>query len=396
MAGPLEGITVLDLSWVLSGPFATMVLSDLGAEVIKVEQPGSGDKARGNGPYIDGHSAYFMGINRGKRSLTLDLSKRRGKELLLALVKKADVLLENFRPGSMDNLGLGYETLKEHNPRLIYVAISGFGQSGPYARRPAFDVIVQGMGGMLSITGQPGGPPVRPGASIGDITASLYAVIGLLAALHERAESGQGQFVDLSMLDCQVAIQENAFGRYFATGQVPGPLGTRHPVTTPFEAFETRDGYIVVAIMGGPVDQWPLFCAAIDRVDLIDDARFSDGWSRVQHYDILKPIFDGAMKRKGSQEWLAVFSEMGIACGPVNTIDRVAAEPADSTPGHDLGHRPPQAGQGQGCQLTAQDVSHPTGGPRSRRPSWGSIRRRCCGRCWAWAKKRCGRSVRRG
>jgi CoA:oxalate CoA-transferase len=324
MAGPLKGIRVIDLSWVLSGPFATMVLADLGADVIKVERPGTGDLARRNGPFIDGLSSYFMSINRGKRSITLDLSKPRGKEILLALVERADILVENFVPGTMKRLGLDYEVLKEHNPRLIYASISGFGQTGPYAQRPALDVIVQGMAGTLSITGEPDGPPVRVGTSIGDITASLFAVIGILAALQERQVSGRGQALDISMLDSQVAILENAIARYFATGQVPRRLGTRHPVTTPFQAFRTRDGYIVVAVMD---DQWPLFCKAIGRVDLLEDERFKSGYSRTQHYHLLEPIFNEAMLKKTSQEWLEELSALGIPCGPVNSIDRVVEDP---------------------------------------------------------------------
>ena len=330
MAGPLVGIRVLDLSRVLSGPFATMILADLGADVIKVEAPGSGDLARGNGPFLDGdrrYGSYFMSINRGKRGITLDLKSPMGKELLLKLAAWCDVLVSNFRPGVMEKLGLAYPDLEKVNPQIIYAAISGFGQTGPYADNPAFDIIVQGMGGVLSITGEPGGPPVRPGVSQGDITASLYTVIGILAALREREASGRGQMLDLSMLDCQVAIQENAFARYFATGDVPKPLGTRHPVATPFEAFKTRDGYIVVAVMGGGRGQWPLFCDAIGRLDLIDDARFLDSYSRSQHRDVLGPILAEAMLQKTSQEWLDELSSRGIACGPVNTIDRVANDP---------------------------------------------------------------------
>ncbi len=327
MAGPLEGIRILDLSWILSGPFCSMVLSDLGADVIKIEQPGTGDKARGNGPFLGEYSAYFMGINRGKRSVALNLASPRGKELFIDMVRQADVVLENFRPGAMDRLGLGYEALQHHNPRLVYAAISGFGQTGPYARRPALDVIVQGMGGMLSVTGDAGGPPVRPGASLGDITASLFAAIGILAALHERERSGRGQAIDVGMMDCQVSILENALGRYFATGEVPGPLGTRHPVATPFQAFETRDGHVTVAIMGGPVDQWPLFCAAIDHPELIDDERFDSGWLRTQNYAFLEPVFEEAMRRKTTQEWIDELSAMGIACGPVQDIAQVVADP---------------------------------------------------------------------
>ena len=327
MAGPLEGVRVLDLSWILSGPFCTLMLADLGAEVIKIEQPVTGDKARGTGPFIGDYSAYFMSINRGKRSLVLDLASTRGAELFIELAKRADVVLENFRPGAMARLGLDYDTLRRHNPRLIYAAISGFGQTGPYAQRPALDVIVQGMAGMLSITGSPGGPPVRPGASIGDITASLYTAIGVLAALHERERSGRGQAIDVSMLDCQVAILENAFGRYFATGQVPERLGTRHPVAVPFQAFETSDGHVVVAVTGGPVDQWSLFCAAIEHSELIDDKRFESGWSRSQHYHLLEPIFNEAFRRKPTAQWVEELSALNIACGPVQDIAQVAADP---------------------------------------------------------------------
>ncbi|MBF8267638.1 MAG: CoA transferase [Dehalococcoidia bacterium] len=327
MPGPLDGVVVLDLTHVLAGPFASMVLADLGAQVIKIEQPGIGDRSRASGPFIDGESSYFMSINRGKLGMTLDLSKARGKEILLQMVERADVVLENLAPGAMKRLGLDYPVLKERNPRIIYAAISGFGQDGPYAGKPALDVIIQGMGGVLSITGEPGGPPIRPGVSQGDITAGLFALIGTLAALHERARSGLGQMVDIGMLDCQVAILENAFTRYFATGEVPQPLGTRHPVTAPFQAFQTRDGYITVALADGRRDQWPLFCSAIERVDLIDDPRFKDGWVRSQSYQELEPILTEAMRKKTSQEWLAEMEALGIPCGPVNTIDQVARDP---------------------------------------------------------------------
>ncbi|MBI4296943.1 MAG: CoA transferase [Chloroflexi bacterium] len=326
MAGPLEGIRILDLSWVLSGPYCSMALGDMGAEVIKVERPISGDMARGSGPFINGESSYFISLNRGKKSLTLNLAHPRGKEVFLRLVERADVVLENFVPGTMKSLGLDYEVLRACNPRLVYAAISGFGQTGPYAQRPAMDVIVQGMGGIMSVTGEPGGPPIRPGASLGDIVAGLFAAMAILAALQERERSGLGQMVDISMLDCQVALQENAFARYFATGEVPQPLGTRHPVFTPFQAFQTKDGYIVVAMVGGMSNRWPLFCSAIDRVDLIDDPRFETGWNRTQRYGELEPILSEAMRRKTTQEWLKELSNLDIPCGPVNTIDKVAAD----------------------------------------------------------------------
>ena len=327
MPGPLEGTRVLDLTHVLAGPFAAMILADLGAEVIKVEQPEIGDRSRSSGPFIDGESSYFMSVNRGKLGFSVDLSKARGKELLLQLVDNSDVVLENFAPGTMRRLGLDYPVLRDRNPSIIYAAISGFGQDGPYSSKPALDVVVQGMGGILSVTGEPGGPPIRPGVSQGDITAGLFAVIGILSALQERNRSGLGQMVDIGMLDCQVTIQENAFARYFATGEVPTPLGTRHPVTAPFQVFQTSDGYITIALIEGRKERWPLLCSAIDRVDLIDDPRFDTGWTRSQNHHELEPILSEALMKKTSQEWLEELEALGIACGPVNTIDKVAQDP---------------------------------------------------------------------
>lgn len=327
MPGPLEGIKILDLSWILSGPFCTMVLADMGAEVIKVERPEWGDLGRGNGPFISGESSYFLSINRGKKSLTLDLQKEKGKQVFLKLVRQADAVVENFTPGTMERLGLDYPVLSGVNSRIILASISGFGQSGPNKDKPALDVIVQAMGGVMSITGEPGRPPVRPGVSYGDIIAGLYCVIAILGVLQERSRSGKGQAIDISMLDCQVAVLENAFARYFATGEVPGPLGTRHPVFTPFQAFRSKDGYVVVALVGGVSNQWPLFCAIAGLIELIDDPRFQDGWSRTQHYAELQPVLAKAMRKKTTQEWLNELSAVGIPCGPLNNIARVAGDP---------------------------------------------------------------------
>jgi CoA:oxalate CoA-transferase len=327
MAGPLDGIRVLDLTQVLFGPFATMILSDLGAEVIKIERPGTGDIARGNGPLVRGLSSYFLSLNRGKKSVTLNLANEQGVELFLRLTKNADVLVQNFTPGTMEKLGLSYERVREYNPQIIYVAGSGFGQYGPYAEKSAFDIIIQAMGGIMSITGEEGGPPIRPGASYGDIAAGLFLCIAILAALRERNTSGEGQFVDISMLDCQVTVLENAFVRYLNTGEIPHALGTRHPVVAPFQAFQTKDGYIAVALRGGTKDQWPLYCAAIDRVDIIDDPRFRNGWLRTQNYEALKPILTEAMKAKTTREWVEELEKVSIPCGPVNTIDQVANDP---------------------------------------------------------------------
>ena len=327
MAGPLAGIRILDLSWILSGPFATMILGDLGAEVIKVERPGSGDLARGNGPFINGESSYFMSLNRGKKSLTLDLQTPQGKDVFLRLVGKADVVVENFVPGTMKRLGLDYEAVKKQNPKIIYASVSGFGQTGPLAQTRALDIIIQAMGGMMSITGEPAGPPLKPGASLGDITAGLFTAIGITSALFEREKSGKGQFLDISMLDCQLAILENAFARYFATGEVPQRLGNRHAVFTPFQTFETSDSQIALAMVGGVRNQWPLLCAAISHLELMDDTRYQTGELRTQHYDELIPVLSKAMKAKTTDQWLKELSELGIPCGPVNDIAQAASHP---------------------------------------------------------------------
>lgn len=325
MFGPLNDIRVLDLTRVLAGPYATMVLRDLGAEVIKIERPLTGDEARGVGPFKDGVSLYFMSINRGKKSLTLNLQSERGKEIFIELMKKSDVLIENFRPGTMKRLGLDYDNLKEYHPQIIYAACSGFGQTGPYSTRGAYDMIIQGMGGIMSITGEPDRTPVRVGASIADITAALFTVVGILSALHHREQTGEGQFVDVAMLDCQAAILENAIARYFSTGVIPQPLGTRHPSFTPFEAFETQDGYVVLAI--GNNELWAKFCNAVGQPQLISDDRFKTNARRTENYNELHPILARTMKRRSTSQWIADMEEIGVPCGPINTVDKVIEEP---------------------------------------------------------------------
>ena len=246
-AGPLSGITILDLTRVLAGPYCTLVLADLGARVIKVEAPGRGDDSRAYGPFVNGRSAYFMAMNRGKESIALDLKAAADRAVFERLLDRADVLVENFRGGTMERLGYGWDVLHARHPRLIYAAASGFGHTGPYAAKPAYDMVLQGMGGIMSITCQPGGPPTRVGASIGDITAGLFTAVGVAAALHHRNASGAGLKIDVAMLDCQVAILENAISRYFVTGTSPAPLGARHPSIAPFAAFGKKDGHIIVA-----------------------------------------------------------------------------------------------------------------------------------------------------
>ncbi len=327
MPGPLSDIKILDLTWVLSGPYASMVLCDLGAEVIKVERPPYGDVARTTEPFLNGESTYFFSINRGKRSALLDLKRPAGRDLFLRLVEKVDVVMENFTPGTMDGLGLGYEALSTRNPRIVYAATSGFGQTGPDRLKPALDVVVQGMGGVMSITGEPGGPPVRPGLSLGDIAAGLFTAIGILAALHERERSGRGQMLDVSMLDCQIAVLENAFARYFATGKPPEALGTRHPVSTPFQAFPTRDGYIVIALGFSLSTVWEVFCAVIGRPELIGDPRFETPGLRTRHHAELEPVLNAALRQRTTTEWLAELEPLSIPCGPLNTIAQAADHP---------------------------------------------------------------------
>lgn len=325
MPGALTGIRVLDLTRVLAGPYATMVLGDLGAEVIKLEQPGTGDEARNFGPFKNGFSLYFMSVNRGKQSLTLDLKAPQGKEIFLELVKQSDVLVENFRPGAMKKLGLDYETLREYQPSLIYAACSGFGQTGPYAERGAYDMIIQGMGGIISITGEPDRPPVRVGTSISDITAALFTAIGILSALRHRDQTGEGQLVDVAMLDGMVAILENAIVRHFATGEIPQPLGSQHPAITPFEAFESADGYIIIAI--GNDSLWTKFCEHVERRDLVSDERFATNASRTANHDQLHPILTDIMRGRTTARWIEGLDALGVPCGPINTIDKVVNHP---------------------------------------------------------------------
>ncbi len=327
MPGPLSDLRILDLTWVLSGPFCTMTLSDLGADVIKCERPPYGDVARATGPVIDGESGYFFSVNRGKRSISVDLKSEQGKALFLQLVGEVDVLVENFTPGAMDRLGLGYELLAEQNPRLIYCAVSGFGRTGPLKDSPALDVIVQGMGGIMSITGDPGGGPIRVGTSIGDIAAGLFAAVGILSAVHERESSGLGQFIDISMLDCQIAIQENAFMRYHVTGETPQRLGTRHPTAVPFQAFETADGHMVLALAWEVPNQWALLCAELGIIEVADDPRFATGQARSENHAELEPLLAAAFLHDTTESWVARIQPFGIPCGPLNTVPQAAALP---------------------------------------------------------------------
>ena len=327
MNGPLHGIRVLDVSRLLAGPFCSMLLSDLGAEVIKVERPGKGDSARILGPKIGEERAYFISVNRGKKSITLDIATQEGQRIFRRMVPNFDVLIENFVPGTMARFKLDFPNLEGLNPALVYASISGFGQDGPSAGLPALDIIVQAMGGIMSVTGEPGGDPIRPGASLGDSIAGVFTALAIVSALWQRQSSGRGQYIDMSMLDCQVTMMENAFSRYFASGKVPGPLGSRHPEAAPFQVFRAANGYFVVALITDEVDTWRCFCAAIGYSELGEDKRFMNNTDRVKYVDILSKTLQSIFGQQPVSHWLTVLTAANIPCGPVNDIKAVIEDP---------------------------------------------------------------------
>jgi CoA:oxalate CoA-transferase len=323
--GPLADITVIDLTRVLAGPFCTLLLSDLGARVIKVENPKGGDDSRAYGPFINGKSGYFIAQNRGKESIALDLKAPADVAILHRLLKNADVVVENFRPGTMERLGLGWETLHPLYPKLIYAASSGFGHTGPYSRRAAYDVIAQAMGGIMSITGHEGGPPTRVGASIGDLGSGLFAALGILTALHDRTNNGAGMKIDVAMLDSQVALLENAITRYFATGEAPKPLGARHASIAPFEPYATRDGYVVIAC--GNDELFVKFCRVMGRPDLSADPHFASNRVRSDHVMLLKATLEDILREHPTQHWLDLLLPAGIPCAPINSVKDAVHDP---------------------------------------------------------------------
>lgn len=327
----LQNIRVLDLTHVLAGPFCTMILADLGAEVIKVEPPG-GDDSREFGPFVkeeDGigiQSGYFISINRNKKSICLNLKTPEGKMILEELVRISDVVVENFRPGTMAKLGYSYEILKKIRPDIIYCAISGFGHDAPeeYRGKPAYDLVAQAYSGLMSITGPEGGEPCRVGTSIGDIIAGHEAAISILAALIYREKTGKGQYIDISMVDSLIYVLENAVARYTVTGEIPKPLGTAHPTITPFQAFKTKDDWIVIPI--GNDNLWMRFCEAIGRPELMDDPRFKTNALRTQNKKELIPIIQEVISQKSAIEWFEIFEKYKLPYSPVNTIDKIVED----------------------------------------------------------------------
>jgi crotonobetainyl-CoA:carnitine CoA-transferase CaiB-like acyl-CoA transferase len=345
MPGPLQNIRVLDLTRVLAGPWATQILADFGAEVIKIEKPGEGDDTRGWGPPFltnpDGSrsdAAYYLSANRGKQSVAIDMARPEGQKLLRELARQSDVVMENFKVGGLKKYGLDYESLSAINPRLIYCSITGFGQSGPYAGRAGYDFMIQGMGGIMSITGQPdgmpGAEPVKTGVAFADVFTGLYATIGVLAALHHRDRSGEGQYLDLALLDTQVAVLANQALNFLVGGKAPKRLGNAHPNIVPYQTFATADGFIIIAV--GNDRQFREYVKIAGVPELAEDHRFLTNRDRVGNREALIALLVEPMKRRKTAEWIAALEAAAVPCGPINTIDQVFADPQVKARGLDV------------------------------------------------------------
>jgi formyl-CoA transferase len=324
--GPLAGIRVLDLTRVLAGPYCTMFLGDLGAEVVKVEQPGIGDDTRGWGPpFTGGESAYFLCINRNKKSITVDLKADEGIDLVRRLAGSADVLIENFRPGTMERLGLGEQNLRSVNPKLLYASLSGFGADGPMSEVPGYDLIVQAWGGLMSITGAPDGEPTKVGVAIIDLVAGLMLGKAITAALFAREKLGIGQKIDTSLLEAEVASLINAGSNYLVDGKVPGRWGNAHPTIVPYQSFQTADSYLVIGVASEGI--WRRFCQAIGKTELADDPRFAKNADRVENRAALIAILRETFRTRDNEHWLKLLNEAEVPCAPIQTIDQVFAAP---------------------------------------------------------------------
>jgi len=326
--GPLTGLRVLDLTRVLAGPTCTQMLGDLGAEVIKIERPEAGDDTRGFAPpFVPNtkESAYFVGVNRNKKSVTLDIAKPEGQAIIHKLLEHCDILVENFKVGALAKYGLGYEQLAKTHPRLIYCSITGFGQTGPYAPRPGYDALIQAMGGVMSLTGEPNGSPQKVGVPVADLFAGLYGCIGILAAVNHRNSTGQGQQIDIGMLDTHVAWLANQGMNYLATGENPVRLGNQHPNIAPYQEFPTKDGYLILAVGNDPT--FERFCKAFGQEALLADPRFATNPIRVQNRQLVTDTLTAVMKSKTTAEWIDALEALKIGCGPINTLEQVFADP---------------------------------------------------------------------
>ena len=318
---PLSGVRVIDMTRVLAGPFCTMSLGDMGAEVIKIEEPGKGDDTRGWPPFVHGEATYFLSVNRNKKSLTLDLKAPDGQKILRRLLAAADVVVENFRPGTMERLGFGYEVLRRANPRLIYCSISGFGESGPEAHRPGYDLIVQGESGVMDITGFPDGPPVKVGNSIGDLVAGMAAAQGVTLALLSRSQTGKGQKVEIGMLDVMASLLTYQAGLYWNGGGRPARRGNEHPSIVPYEVFKAQDVYITLGVANNSL--WDRTCKALDRPDLIKDPRFDTEANRVTNRKVLVPLLNEILGARPADEWLARLDKAGVPAGRIKSVAEV-------------------------------------------------------------------------
>ncbi|MGO9526282.1 MAG: CaiB/BaiF CoA transferase family protein [Verrucomicrobiia bacterium] len=323
---PLDGIRVVDLSRILAGPYCSMLLSDFGAEIVKIENPDKGDDTRAYGPpFLDGESVYFLSINRGKKSLTLNLKTPEAREILTKLIRNSDVLVENFRKDFLSSIGFGYDEVAKLNPKIIYASVTGYGHTGPWADRPGYDLAVQGQGGIMSLTGDPNGSPYKTGTSLADITAGIYATLGILLALQARQRTGKGQKVDVSLLDGQVSFLTYQAGIYFGTGKSPTRKGNQHPTIVPYETFKARDRYLNLAV--GNDRLWGQFCDLLGRQDLKTHEKFATNPKRVQNHDDLYPILQKIFAEKTAEEWLAFFEKNGIPCGAVFSVGEVLEHP---------------------------------------------------------------------
>jgi crotonobetainyl-CoA:carnitine CoA-transferase CaiB-like acyl-CoA transferase len=361
---PLEGIRVVDLTRILAGPYCTQALADAGADVVKVEEPNKGDDTRGWGPpFIEGESAYFLSVNRGKRGITLNLKDSRGGDILWRLLDHADVLVENYRPGTLDRLGFSYDAVRARRPALVYASISGYGADGPWGGRPGYDAVVQGEGGLMSITGAPDGPPFKAGASLVDVLAGMSAFQGILLALLRRQSTGEGARVEASLLESLLPTLTYHASTWLLAGQVPARLGNRHPSLAPYETFEAADGHVIVGVGSEPL--WRSFCALLGRSDLAADPRFQANPQRVANYDALRAVLAPILRSRTVGDWLSALGEAGIPCGRVRTVAEALENPQVAARGLLLDVEHPRAGRGR---YVGSPIGLTGAGRGSRRP----------------------------
>lgn len=364
MSDPLAGIKVVDLTRILAGPYCTQALADAGADVVKVEEPSKGDDTRGWGPpFIEGESAYFLSVNRGKRGITLNLKDPRGGDILWRLLDHADVLVENYRPGTLDRLGFSYDAVRARRPALVYASISGYGADGPWGGRPGYDAVVQGEGGLMSITGAPDGPPFKVGASLVDVLAGMSAFQGILLALLRRQSTGEGARVEASLLESLLPTLTYHASTWLLAGHVPARLGNRHPSLAPYETFEAADGHVIVGVGSEPL--WRSFCALLGRSDLAADPRFQTNPQRVANYDALRAVLAPILRSRTVGDWLSALGEAGIPCGRVRTVAEALENPQVAARGLLLDVEHPRAGRGR---YVGSPIGLTGAGRGSRRP----------------------------